>query len=266
MTGTIRLLESLKGSQHHVLYGCRATASVPLKIAGTPLPNSKSATPSPPRGCARTRASHSAAKRKTRSPFCGARSPATHSEARHHLHCARQTEPRGWNPFAPLHALARNHLVARDPDFKFREKSLRYNRRMFEPAEAQFRRSMSELARRGGAATKKLAAIDRNYYASIGRLGGRASVAARKAKIAAEGEFQPADARMSDESAQASVPPAGPEAAEGAPVISQPVETGDGCTKAFSENYEQGRRIAELLAELLDHASDETPKRSSPGK
>lgn len=127
---------------------------------------------------------------------------------------------------------------------------------MFEAAEVQFRRSMLELARRGGAATKRLAATDRNYYASIGRLGGRASVAARKARIATDAELEPADAPTSDECAQAPFPPAGPEAAEGAPAISQPIETGDGFTQAFSESYAQGRRIAALLAKLLDDASD----------
>jgi general stress protein YciG len=143
-------------------------------------------------------------------------------------------------------------------DFKFHEKSLRYNHRMSEPAEAHFRRTMRELAKRGGAATKRRAATDRNYYANIGRLGGRASVEARKAKIAAEAELQPAGAQ-SDEFAQAPFPFAGPEAAEGDPVTSQPVETGDGFTRAFSESYAQARRIAELLAELLDDASDESP-------
>ena len=130
---------------------------------------------------------------------------------------------------------------------------------MFEPAEAQFRRSMRELARRGGASTKRLAATQRNYYASIGRLGGRASVAVRKAKIAAEVELQPADAPTSDEPAQASFSPAGPEAAEGAPGISQPIETGDGATPPLSENYANALRIAELLTELLGNASDESP-------
>lgn len=70
---------------------------------------------------------------------------------------------------------------------------------------------------------------------------------------------RPADAPMSAESAQASFPPAGPEAAEGAAVIPQPIEARDGFTQAFSGSYAQGRRIAELLAELLDDTSDEAP-------
>ena len=118
---------------------------------------------------------------------------------------------------------------------------------------------MRELARRGGAATKRLAATERNYYASIGRLGGRASVAARKAKIAAEVALQPADAPTSDESAQAPFQPASPEAAEGATAISQPIETDDCATPPLSENYANALRIAELLTELLDNASDESP-------
>jgi len=127
---------------------------------------------------------------------------------------------------------------------------------MFEPAEAQFCRSMRELAHRGGAATKRLAATEQDYYASIGRLGGRASVAARKAKIAPELELQPTDAPTSDECAQAAFPPASPEAAA---VPSQPIETGDCATPPLSENYATALRIAELLKKLLGNTSDESP-------
>jgi general stress protein YciG len=162
-------------------------------------------------------------------------------------------------PVRPITPLAGGTTHCRVAHLNFREKSLRYDCHMFEPAEAQFRRRMLDLARRGGAATERLAATEQNYYASIGRLGGRASVAARKAKIAAEAKFQPADAPMSAESAQASFPPAGPEAAEGAAVIPQPIEARDSFTQAFSGSYAQGRRIAELLAELLDDTSDEAP-------
>jgi hypothetical protein len=114
---------------------------------------------------------------------------------------------------------------------------------------------MRELAHRGGAATKRLAATEQNYYASIGRLGGRASVAARKAKIVAEVELQPADA-PTGECAQASFPAAGPEAAA---VRSQPIETGDGATRPLSENYANALRLGELLNELLGNASNESP-------
>lgn len=117
---------------------------------------------------------------------------------------------------------------------------------------------MRELAHRGGAATKRRAATEQNYYAGIGRLGGRASVAARKAKIAAEAEFQPADAPRSD-AAQASLRPAGPETAEATVVLSQRIETGGGATPPLSENYANALRIAELLTELLGNASDESP-------
>lgn len=52
--------------------------------------------------------------------------------------------------------------------------------------QAAFRSRMRELALKGGAATKKRHGADPRYYHSIGRLGGKASVAARKARIAAE--------------------------------------------------------------------------------
>lgn len=65
------------------------------------------------------------------------------------------------------------------------KKSLRYNRRMFEPAEAPFRRSMRELAMFGGASTKRRAQRDPEYYERIGRLGGLASAEVRLRQSAA---------------------------------------------------------------------------------
>ncbi len=58
--------------------------------------------------------------------------------------------------------------------------------------EAAFRARMRALAHRGGAATKRGA--DPDYFRTIGRLGGTASVAARKARILAEleGACEPA--------------------------------------------------------------------------
>jgi hypothetical protein len=50
--------------------------------------------------------------------------------------------------------------------------------------DALFRARMRALAHRGGAATKRGA--EPNYYRTIGRLGGEASVAARKRRIYAE--------------------------------------------------------------------------------
>ncbi|HLY02177.1 MAG TPA: hypothetical protein VKR56_06725 [Candidatus Cybelea sp.] len=50
--------------------------------------------------------------------------------------------------------------------------------------EAAFRARMRALAHRGGAATKRGA--DPDYFRTIGRLGGSASVAARKRRIFAE--------------------------------------------------------------------------------
>ena len=45
---------------------------------------------------------------------------------------------------------------------------------------------MKELAHKGGAVTKRRHGSDPRYYCNIGRRGGRASVEARKARIAAE--------------------------------------------------------------------------------
>jgi hypothetical protein len=53
--------------------------------------------------------------------------------------------------------------------------------------DAIFRARMRMLAHRGGAATKSRA--EPNYYRTIGRLGGEASVAARKRRIFAELEY-----------------------------------------------------------------------------
>ncbi|MGA7283184.1 MAG: hypothetical protein WBW87_01450 [Candidatus Cybelea sp.] len=52
--------------------------------------------------------------------------------------------------------------------------------------DAIFRARMRALAHRGGDATRKLVADDPGYYERIGRLGGEASVAARKRRIYAE--------------------------------------------------------------------------------
>ncbi len=53
-------------------------------------------------------------------------------------------------------------------------------------AEHAFRAQMRALAHKGGAATKRRYGYDPKYYRDIGRLGGSASVAARKARITAE--------------------------------------------------------------------------------
>jgi general stress protein YciG len=53
--------------------------------------------------------------------------------------------------------------------------------------DAVFRARMRALARRGGAVTKSR--VEPNYYREIGRLGGEASVAARKRRIYAEVEY-----------------------------------------------------------------------------
>lgn len=57
---------------------------------------------------------------------------------------------------------------------------------MIDPVEAAFRAHMRALAPKGGAATKQRHGCDPRYYRRVGRLGGQASVAARRARIAAE--------------------------------------------------------------------------------
>jgi general stress protein YciG len=52
--------------------------------------------------------------------------------------------------------------------------------------EAAYRARMRALAHKGGATTKRRYANDPWHYRDVGRLGGYASVAARKARIAAE--------------------------------------------------------------------------------
>ena len=62
---------------------------------------------------------------------------------------------------------------------------------MIEPVESTFRARMKALAHRGGAVTKRRYANQPEHYREIGRRGGAASVATRKAKIAAQLESAP---------------------------------------------------------------------------
>jgi hypothetical protein len=76
--------------------------------------------------------------------------------------------------------------------------------------DAIFRARMRALAHRGGAATKKLAIEDPQYFRRVGRLGGLASIAARKRRIYAELEGRvcgPATLQASEPTAQAPPPP-----------------------------------------------------------
>jgi general stress protein YciG len=52
--------------------------------------------------------------------------------------------------------------------------------------EAAFKAQMRALAHKGGAVTKRRHGYDPRYYRDIGRRGGQASVAARKARMAAD--------------------------------------------------------------------------------
>ena len=68
---------------------------------------------------------------------------------------------------------------------------------MNDPVEEAYRDYMRALAGKGGAVTKRRHGCDPRYYRSIGRRGGEASVAARKARIAADLEaVKPGEARI----------------------------------------------------------------------
>lgn len=64
--------------------------------------------------------------------------------------------------------------------------------------EAAFRAQMRALAQKGGAVTKRRHGDDSRYYRDIGRLGGAASAAARRARIAAQHGAAPAEATIVD--------------------------------------------------------------------
>jgi hypothetical protein len=79
-------------------------------------------------------------------------------------------------------------------------------------AEIAFLAHMRELAKRGAAATKKLVASRPGYYSALGRRGGRASAASRRARIAAE-----LDGTAINESTIVEAVPALPETPQPAP-------------------------------------------------
>lgn len=84
-------------------------------------------------------------------------------------------------------------------------------------AEATFRSRMRALACKGGAVTKSRHGSDPGYYREIGRLGGYASVASHKARIAAELDaVNPGDAPILE------APPA---VAEAPPIRTRPQVT-----------------------------------------
>ena len=80
---------------------------------------------------------------------------------------------------------------------------------MNDPVEAAYREYMRALARKGGATTKRRHGCDPRYYRNIGRRGGEASVAARKARIAADlDRVLPGDAPITEpRAAPAADPP-----------------------------------------------------------
>jgi hypothetical protein len=64
---------------------------------------------------------------------------------------------------------------------------------------------------------------------------------------------------MSDESAQASLPPAGPKQPKELRSFRSLLKPAMASNKRSAVATRRGRRIAELLAELLDDTSDEAP-------
>jgi general stress protein YciG len=79
---------------------------------------------------------------------------------------------------------------------------------VIDDVEAAFRARMRALARTGGAVTKRRHGNDPAYYRDIGRLGGSASVAARKARILAELEGRGCEPAMATtEASSAPSPP-----------------------------------------------------------
>lgn len=101
--------------------------------------------------------------------------------------------------------------------------------------EAAFRARMQALAHKGGAVTKQRHGYDPRYYRDIGRLGGHASVEARKARIAAELDgVKPGEAPIIETSAALAEAP-----------IAEPIDTAP-------DTHATARRpvnITELLAD-----------------
>ena len=105
---------------------------------------------------------------------------------------------------------------------------------MIDPVESTFRARMKALAHKGGAVTKRRHGYDPSYYRDVGRRGGKASVEARKAPVAAELEgVKPGEAPMVE----------GPVVLAEAP-ITEPIDTAP-------DTYATARRrvnMTELLA------------------
>ncbi len=114
--------------------------------------------------------------------------------------------------------------------------------------DAAFRTRMRVLALKGGAVTKRRFGSDPRYYRSIGRLGGNASVAARKARIAAEVEgARPGEAPIVEAFAPlAEVVPVQPRAHVGLKEVLADLERDD---PRASDPSNRRRPLADLQAE-----------------
>jgi len=117
-----------------------------------------------------------------------------------------------------------------------------------DPVETAFRDYMRTLARRGGAATKRRHGRDPRYYRNIGRRGGEASVAARKARIAAELDaMKPGEPSIVEASAALAEPPI----AE--PIDSAPHTDATARRRVFTELLADRKRFGPRQPELSEH-------------
>ncbi|HEX3458933.1 MAG TPA: hypothetical protein VHR97_13370 [Candidatus Baltobacteraceae bacterium] len=119
---------------------------------------------------------------------------------------------------------------------------------MNEPVEAAYRGYMRALARKGGATTKRRHGCDPRYYRNIGRRGGEASVAARKARIAAE-----LDAVKSAEAPIVEASAALAEAPIAEPIDTAPDTRATTRRRVFTELLADRKRFGPRQPEVSEH-------------
>jgi general stress protein YciG len=133
--------------------------------------------------------------------------------------------------------------------------------------EAAFRARMKALARKGGDVTKQRHGCDTRYYRDIGRLGGSASVAARKARIAAELEVaEPDEAPIVEPLAPlAEVAPAQPRAHVTLKDILADIEREGTCVpdtrnrRQSLADLQAERDFARFIAQIQNDSDDDEP-------
>ena len=128
---------------------------------------------------------------------------------------------------------------------------------MMKDVDAIFRAHMRNLGRRGGEATKKLAAADPGYYRRIGWYGGKASAAARRAQIAGSLERGELDDLAIDE------PPERPEPAPAVLprtlTLADIITDADECAPAPRPTEPEDPIAEESFRRFLAHARREEP-------